>query len=234
MTVYTDASEGWSRASGATTTPTPSPGITRTGPEESPGEQPTPQRSMDESDFHGLFFRTPHDRQGSFSTTATPAMGPFGSVPTGRFRTGAIFPAPVERDEAVGLGYDMPTAQNEVGLDDPAQEVQVEERRGSEQSAQSGSTTGSGAETTVIATPTFIPFSTSNGRTRSPTRTFADYVGPMGMGSANPSEQDLSPRQMLSLGSGGQLPTPPVTGDNSEDGGSSRPVSEGEPAGLHA
>ncbi|KAK8869866.1 hypothetical protein IAR55_000434 [Kwoniella newhampshirensis] len=105
-TVYTDASEGWDRSveggSGRTT-----PLFIRKISETHTNETPSPHLSLDEGDFHGLFFRTPADRNGSFSN-ATPIPERYApSRSASNF--GRAVPSQVR---AVGLGYGLESPQS--------------------------------------------------------------------------------------------------------------------------
>ncbi|WWC69519.1 uncharacterized protein I206_103461 [Kwoniella pini CBS 10737] len=103
MTVYTDASEGWNRL-GSSPHSTPlsdrKDRLSASNSEDSPGQTP------DDRDFQGLFFRTPADRNGSFSATPVPEQyAPYQIT----MDLPKIVP---EGTVPVGLGYDMdPTSR---------------------------------------------------------------------------------------------------------------------------
>ncbi|WVW83148.1 hypothetical protein I302_105166 [Kwoniella bestiolae CBS 10118] len=113
VTVYTDASEGWSRVGGSSDRSTPVSDRKDRGSlasEESPGQTP------DDRDFQGLFFRTPADRNGSFSNTPIPNH----YVPSHNHLTlPRVIP---EGPTPVRLGYDMdPTPHSQIVLQDEDQ-----------------------------------------------------------------------------------------------------------------
>ncbi|WWC61192.1 uncharacterized protein I303_103772 [Kwoniella dejecticola CBS 10117] len=98
MTVYTDASEGWCRVgSSARSTPISDrkDRLSASNSEDSPGQTP------DDRDFQGLFFRTPADRNGSFSNTPVPYQNapPQYTMELPRIISEGLAP--------IGLGYDM-------------------------------------------------------------------------------------------------------------------------------
>ncbi|WWC90085.1 uncharacterized protein L201_005018 [Kwoniella dendrophila CBS 6074] len=110
VTVYTDASEGWSRAgSSAMSTPIQDrkDRLSSINSEDSPGRTP------DDRDFQGLFFRTPADRNGSFSVT--PISDRY-APPANNLALPRILP---ETSSPVGLGYDMdPTPHSQIIMED--------------------------------------------------------------------------------------------------------------------
>ncbi|KAK6902863.1 hypothetical protein I203_108123 [Kwoniella mangroviensis CBS 8507] len=111
VTIYTDASEGWSRA-GTSARSTPisdrKDRLSEANSEDSPGQTP------DDRDFQGLFFRTPADRNGSFSNTPIP--GQYAPSSTNHLSLPRAIP---EGPVPVGLGYDMdPTPHSTIVLED--------------------------------------------------------------------------------------------------------------------
>ncbi|WVQ98671.1 hypothetical protein IAU59_005802 [Kwoniella sp. CBS 9459] len=99
VTVYTDASEGWSRlGDSAGSTPQSERKRYIATPNS---EADSPAQSMEDRDFQGLFFRTPHDRNGSFSNTPIPDR----YAPR---RSDIIMPRAIPSSlPPIGLGYEM-------------------------------------------------------------------------------------------------------------------------------
>ncbi|KAK4688226.1 GPN-loop GTPase, partial [Tremellales sp. Uapishka_1] len=86
VSVYTDASEGYGRGDRVAQLAAENSVV------ESPAGTPSPQLSVDDKDFKGLFFRTPRDQ-------SSPLLAH-------RFdTTGVTFPRPKETHSPIGLGY---------------------------------------------------------------------------------------------------------------------------------
>ncbi|WVR05128.1 hypothetical protein IAU60_002140 [Kwoniella sp. DSM 27419] len=101
-TVFTDASEGWDRLRvSAASTPQPdTKGKLPATPTTIAGDH-SPVQSMDDRDFHGLFFRTPNDQGSAFTHSPIPDRY---APPKSRL----IMPrAAPEHLGPVGLGYEV-------------------------------------------------------------------------------------------------------------------------------
>ncbi|WRT67080.1 uncharacterized protein IL334_004046 [Kwoniella shivajii] len=104
MTVYTDASEGWSRVGGDSARTTPI--SERKGRLSETPSEGSPHQTPDDREFQGLFFRTPADRNGSFSNTPIPdRYAPSSNHPAlPRFLPRSMTP--------IGLGYDLNSSRD--------------------------------------------------------------------------------------------------------------------------
>ncbi|OCF45462.1 cytoplasmic protein [Kwoniella heveanensis CBS 569] len=144
VTVYTDASEGWSRVGdSAGSTPQSERKRYIATPHS---ETDSPAQSMDDRDFQGLFFRTPHDRNGSFSNTPIPDR----YAPS---RSDIILPRAIPSNlPPIGLGYELEEPRS-AGLEHYSDPVSAST---SDEATRRPSEGGSDGTTDELATPQLI------------------------------------------------------------------------------